>query len=75
MIVHFDPKHQKFNKLTTILSLECFIDTNQDGRVFIVVFEESIDCYKMYLHLEQKYINSFLLSNSIYRHELFLLCD
>ena len=54
MMVHFDPKHQKFNKLTTIIPIECFIDTNQGGRVFIVVFEESIDCYKMYLHLEHK---------------------
>jgi len=54
MMVHFDPKLQKFNKLTTIIPIECFIDTNQGGRVFIVVFEESIDCYKMYLHLEHK---------------------
>ena len=75
MIVHFDPKPQKFNKLTTILTIECFIDTNQAGRVFFVVLEGFIDCYKMYLYLEQKYTNSFLRPNSISRHKLFLSCD
>lgn len=39
MIVHFDPKLGKFNRFTTILGIECFIDKNQDGRVFFVVFE------------------------------------
>lgn len=75
MIVHFDPKHQKFNKLTTILTIECFLDTYQVGRVFFVVFEGSINCHKVYLYLEQKFINSFLLPNNIFRHKLFLSCD